>query len=90
MKKSVVIRMPIGKSNEVFMRSFSTLSKAEVSYDEMAVRLKAKFCSKDGKELTASHLSNFSRKDLGIRRCAVYSKPRYKGRNHVICKREQN
>ena len=44
---------------------------------------KAGFVSKSGLELTESHVSNFRRKDLGIRSVPRYSKPNYQGRNWI-------
>lgn len=43
----------------------------------------AGYCSKSGLELTESHVSNFRRKDLGIRSAPYYSKPNYQGRNWI-------
>jgi hypothetical protein len=37
--------------------------------------------SKTGKKLSASHVSNFLRHDLGLRRVRPYIKPSYKGKN---------
>lgn len=44
---------------------------------------KAGYCSKSGLDLTESHVSNFRRKDLGIRSAPYYSKPQYQGRNWI-------
>jgi hypothetical protein len=47
----------------------------------MATILGAHYCSKDYHELTSSHLSNFCRKDLGLRKVRNYWKPNYQGLN---------
>ena len=41
------------------------------------------YTSKTGVKLTESHVSNFRRKDLGIRSAPVYHKPNYQGRNWI-------
>ena len=44
------------------------------------------YTSKEGKKLSASHVSNFERKDLGIARMKQHTKPTYKFMNHETCK----
>lgn len=39
--------------------------------------------SKSGLILTESHVSNFRRKDLGLRKVRYYDKPTYAGRNWI-------
>ena len=41
------------------------------------------YVSKNNIKLSASHISNFERKDLGIRRVAMYTKPNYHHMNHI-------
>lgn len=55
--------------------------------DAMARYLSEKgYVSKSGLPLTGAHISNFMRKDLGMRRVPPYEKPNYKGMNHVTVK----
>lgn len=46
------------------------------------------YTSKSGKELTNSHISNFLRKDMGIRQVEEYEKYNYKGCNWLKFRRD--
>jgi succinate dehydrogenase flavin-adding protein (antitoxin of CptAB toxin-antitoxin module) len=48
---------------------------------EMADILGSHYVSKNYNTLTSSHLSNFCRKDLGLRKVRNYWKPNYQGKN---------
>ena len=74
-------------ANDVKLVKFINDNWYSMTNREMVEALKGKYCSKSGVDLTESHMSNFCRKDLGLRRMPTHQKLRYKGRNWVICKK---
>lgn len=52
------------------------------NFDYLVETLNHKYCSKSGRRLSVSHLSNYYRRDLNIRHLNHYKKPNYKGYNH--------
>jgi len=51
---------------------------------DMAAQLSGSYLSKSGRPLTTSHLSNFARRDLGLRKVSKYEKKNYKGWNWLL------
>jgi hypothetical protein len=58
------------------------LTEVVLMYDRL------EYTSKSGLRLTESHISNFLREDLNIRRMPQHFKPKYKGKNWILCNRK--
>lgn len=71
---------PLSTSDETCVK----IASLNIPLNSIRVQLEHRgYCSKSGFKLTVSHVSNFRRKDLGIRSASYYSKPRYQGRNWI-------